>query len=254
MSENVIWKAINLDGVESTYDISNTGQVRNRETDELRSLMISNTGYYRVILYRHGIEYPRSVHRLVAEYFVSNPDPMQNTVVDHKDGNKLNNHYTNLEWVTPKENKRRAVELGLDNPRHGHQLSGSDSGVSKHTEMDAHLACMLLEQGLSNKIIADLIEVDTEFVRTLRRGTAWIDIVKMYDVPLPEKRSYYPKETRDKIKQLIDDGLDDVNVAMRAGIPEPERYGRKYVYGIRRRYIRDKGSTTIPLDHNDQQE
>ena len=47
------------------------------------------------------------VHRMVAKAFVHNPNPEEFTVIDHIDGNKQNNHYTNLEWVTQSENMRR---------------------------------------------------------------------------------------------------------------------------------------------------
>lgn len=44
------------------------------------------------------------VHRLVAESFIEKPESDISLVVNHIDGNKENNHYTNLEWVTQKEN------------------------------------------------------------------------------------------------------------------------------------------------------
>lgn len=51
------------------------------------------------------------VHRAVAKALIPNPRNLPE--VNHKDGNKLNNHYENLEWVTSKENKAHAVKLGL---------------------------------------------------------------------------------------------------------------------------------------------
>lgn len=49
------------------------------------------------------------VHRLLAESFIPNPKKLQQ--VDHKNRNKLNNDLNNLEWVTPKENSRRANNI-----------------------------------------------------------------------------------------------------------------------------------------------
>lgn len=52
-----------------------------------------------------------SIHRLVALAFV--PPVEGKPHVNHKDGNKLNNHYSNLEWCTPQENNEHGVMMGL---------------------------------------------------------------------------------------------------------------------------------------------
>ena len=57
-----------------------------------------------------GRKLTRFVHRLVAEAFLGESDGMQ---VNHKDGDKLNNRLSNLEWVTPSENVRHAIGIGL---------------------------------------------------------------------------------------------------------------------------------------------
>lgn len=54
------------------------------------------------------------VHRLVAEYFIDNP--LNKKIVNHKDGNKLNNEYTNLEWCTSSENNIHAFKNNLKIP------------------------------------------------------------------------------------------------------------------------------------------
>ncbi len=91
------------------YLIYNNGQIYSKN----RYLRLTIRGdYYRVQLYCDGIKSIFSVHILVAQYFCENPD--NKTFVNHKDGNKLNNHYTNLEWVTQSENSRHAHNLGLN--------------------------------------------------------------------------------------------------------------------------------------------
>jgi hypothetical protein len=68
-------------------------------------------GYYRLSSFINGKKGHIRVHRMVAELYIPNPD--NKPIVNHIDGDKLNNHYTNLEWVTHKENKDHAVKNGL---------------------------------------------------------------------------------------------------------------------------------------------
>ena len=50
-------------------------------------------------------------HRLVALHFI--PNPLNKEQVNHIDGNKMNNHVSNLEWVTQEENMRHCMDSGL---------------------------------------------------------------------------------------------------------------------------------------------
>jgi len=74
-------------------------------------------GYLEVCLSKmsHSDRKSHKVHRLVAEAFVPNPDNKPH--INHKDGNKLNNSFENLEWVTPKENVQHAIRIGLFKPK-----------------------------------------------------------------------------------------------------------------------------------------
>ena len=68
----------------------------------------TKSGYKRVSL---GSNFKADVHRLVAEKFI--PNPLGLPQVNHKDGNKLNNHADNLEWVSAKDNMKHASSMGL---------------------------------------------------------------------------------------------------------------------------------------------
>lgn len=95
------WK--NIEGFQSRYKISSFGNVLSvnyNKTGIPKTLKpFTNKGkYYQVVL--DGKKY--SVHRLVAEAFIPNPDNLP--YINHKDEDGLNNNVTNLEWCTAKYN------------------------------------------------------------------------------------------------------------------------------------------------------
>ena len=92
---------------------------------------LNGTGYARVSLNLEGKSKDYFVHRLVAKYFVPNPDNLP--VVNHKDGNKLNNHADNLEWVTSSENNRHAFATGLKKPKYKY---GEENPNSRFTDAE----------------------------------------------------------------------------------------------------------------------
>lgn len=98
------WKT--LTKFEDTLTVSNKGRIKNKHNNvTLGRLIKKGDPYY---AYREYL-----VHRLVAETFLSStkPDDISKFVVNHIDGNKLNNWVTNLEWVTHKENNIHAKTL-----------------------------------------------------------------------------------------------------------------------------------------------
>ena len=59
------------------------------------------------------------VHRLVAKYYVENPKPNEYNLVNHIDGNKMNNNYKNLEWCNTSINTHHAYDTVLIKDRGG---------------------------------------------------------------------------------------------------------------------------------------
>ena len=106
------WKKIN--GY-SSYEISNDGCVRNIKTGciikPLKRSNKQNLYYYVDMKSDLGKKSHKNIHRLVAETFIENP--FVKPCVNHIDGNKLNNHVDNLEWVTYSENDLHAFRIGL---------------------------------------------------------------------------------------------------------------------------------------------
>lgn len=100
-SENLIqeeWKEI--PGFENKYWVSNYGRVKNK--NKVMKPMKYSNGYLGVCLWKDGKQVKISIHRLVAQLFIENPNNYPE--VNHKDENKINNFKDNLEWCTHKYN------------------------------------------------------------------------------------------------------------------------------------------------------
>lgn len=97
-----IWK--DVPGYENIYEVSNLGDVKNKRTNKLLSLTPDKDGYLRLGLSKNRIRKTYSVHRLVAQAFLENPNELP--AINHKDENKTNNRVDNLEWCTSEYNNQ----------------------------------------------------------------------------------------------------------------------------------------------------
>lgn len=91
--------------------VTRDGQVMNMITRRFLKPRDNGHGYMQVFVTINKKQYMRYVHRLVAECYIQNPRNAPE--VNHKDGNKQNNNYNNLEWCTSAENKQHAIRIGL---------------------------------------------------------------------------------------------------------------------------------------------
>lgn len=107
------WKVFDISQFKvnrTIWEISNQGNVRKTSskrgtTKPVKTYLCGgydNKQYWG--LPKNNFKY---VHRLVALYFVPNPQPDKWIVVDHIDRNPQNNHWTNLQWTTRKNNNTR---------------------------------------------------------------------------------------------------------------------------------------------------
>jgi hypothetical protein len=83
------------------YEVSPFGRVLNSNTGLVLQPGISN-GYPKINLCGNNKKKKYSIHRLVANAFINNPENKR--CVDHIDNNRTNNHVTNLRWASYEEN------------------------------------------------------------------------------------------------------------------------------------------------------
>jgi hypothetical protein len=112
----IYMKQILINDELTTYFITDNGRLFNQKTNNWLKGSISG-GYLKYSLRHKNKRYEFLAHRLVAEYFISNPKKLP--IVNHKDGNKLNNNIDNLEWVTVSENNYHAYNIGLKERSNG---------------------------------------------------------------------------------------------------------------------------------------
>ena len=110
------------------------------------------------------------VHRLVMMAF-SPIENYENLQVNHKDGNKANNHIDNLEWVTPRENQLHAFKLGLKKAKRG-----EDCPTSKLTREDVIKVFELRKEGFTQKEIGDIMGCTHSNISAILNHKSWKDI------------------------------------------------------------------------------
>lgn len=185
MSEE-IWKPVA--GFESSHLVSNTGEVktldravlyrdggvRKYKGGLLKQCILKNAGYKYVDLRFEGRRVKSTVHRLVAQAFIPNPENKR--TVNHKDGNKLNNHVDNLEWNTYKENIHHAISISLFPGKRIRQQRGSEMPTAKLAETDIPLIRSLLNARYMVLTVSQMYGVVPKTIRSLRDGVTWSQI------------------------------------------------------------------------------
>lgn len=176
-----IWK--DIVGYENYYQISNYGNVISKERivksknnsfakkkECIKKAGITN-GYKLVLLSKENIEKGFLVHRLVAIHFIPNIE--NKPEVNHKDGDKLNNHFSNLEWVTRSENEQHSYDNGLQISR-----KGSNHHFAKINEKDVLNMFQFQKDGKTKKEIAIKYPMlsYTSICRILKKKT-WTHVV-----------------------------------------------------------------------------
>jgi hypothetical protein len=157
-----IWKKI--EGFEN-YSVSNEGRVKNDKI--FLKLSYNKRGYSQVVLWNKNKNKIQTIHRLVAQAFIPNPD--NKPEVNHIDYNKTNNHVSNLEWATKKENEDHALQNGL-------KVKGEQNGGSKLTEIEVIEVRKLFKEGWLKKDLAQKFGITRNSISNIIKRKFWTHI------------------------------------------------------------------------------
>ena len=153
------------------YTIYEDGRVWSKwNGGRFMSSTLNRDGYMRVGLRNKGKLKGCSVHRLVAMHFVKGHFP--ELQVNHLDGNKTNNHFKNLEWVTAKENKKHSIDTL------GKHSRGSKNGGAKLTDEKVKLIRGLLKVNIPKMQIAKMFNVSRRTILRIEDGVHWVHVPK----------------------------------------------------------------------------
>ena len=143
------------------------------------------------------------VHRLVAMTYLPNPE--NKPTVNHKDGVKLNNNLSNLEWATHQENVQHAFDTGLTVAQRGEKRWSAIL-----TEEDVHSICKRLESGESVSSVSDDLGLNIKTVSNINIGNKWKYISELYNLT-PKRQPRITEEDLIALCELFSEGggIDD---------------------------------------------
>jgi len=145
------------------YYVSDYGEVINMDT--MRILKKDNRkGYFSVRLSNGNVSKVFSIHRLVATAFLGNSSNLPQ--VNHKDGNKVNNHVDNLEWCTQEYNLQHQQVNDL-------VLRGEKNGMSKLTESQVVNIIKLNDGKHSRKEVSKMFNCCTDSIGNIWNNKTW---------------------------------------------------------------------------------
>ena len=136
------------------YLVHYEGKVYDTLKDRFCPTYVNHYGYIVISVNMEDVPKIKRVHRMVAETYHTESE-FYGLDVNHKDGNKENNHGDNLEWCTRSHNIKHAIDSGL-NPSKGETHHNSFL-----TEEKVHEICKLLQEGKTQaKDIANRFDID----------------------------------------------------------------------------------------------
>lgn len=210
-----------INGDELPYLIGDAGTVVSlygKEPKEKAVQFDEKSGRYCMLIYYDKKPHPFCIARLIALAHIPIPDrykdiPISNLEVDHRDGNKLYDHVSNLRWCTKTENRQFTKYQNLSG-------KGSNHNGAKLTEDIVHDICRDILNSVPPKNIIRKYNIGRSTYDNIRYHQSWNHITDLYDFPNSKStiKPGYEDKLEDICKLLTTTLLSNAEIAKQMGM------------------------------------
>ena len=213
IADNDVYIRYYHNGVKTDYFI---GPVNNGVYSALSGKLLTpsiKNGYHEYHLYINGKKVTKTYNNLIGLTALDNDDPINKTEVDHIYGNKNDNDYKRLEWVTHRENNRRARKTGLNKP-----LYGENNGYCKYTDAEIEECIEYLLNGCTVQDASTKTGISASTIYGLIDGTKRPELTKGIKFPdsvyaHKQRNKRATNEELEKVRELRKNGLSAKEIA-----------------------------------------
>jgi hypothetical protein len=202
-----------------------------------KTVVNSSSGYQATSVRKDGKTVQYRAHRFIYECITRKfiPDGM---VINHLDGNKLNNHFDNLELCTYSENTQHAFSIGLITP-----LVGEMNGCARITAEIVRNIIRDIVNGFSNTELATKYSLDLKHISLIRNKKRWKFIFEENEFrsykPIKNVQGKLSKEERDSLNRDILTSATNVELARKYNVDTS-------IISRKRSKLNQESSETIP--------
>lgn len=235
--EDEIFQRLIYNGEETIYLVSSYGRIWSLKHKKYLSVYVGSKGRNRVHMYLNGKGRTVELARIIALTFLGDGEGLE---ADHIDNDPLNDNLSNIQWLTPFENKSKAHKSGSIN--YTEHKRGEDAEASKYSEQIIKEACVMMENGFNSKEISKETGLPIPIIYSLYYEDKWTHITCQYNIknmskaPIERVSKEAGKFIHDKIKEGLTnreiEHLLEINFGIISGYN---------IISNRRKRLREKG-------------
>lgn len=179
------WKPV--PSYEELYEVSDHGNVKSLRLNRLLKPSKTTTGYRKIELYKNGVCKSFKIHRLVLYAF----EGVKSDLVNHEDGNRLNNHLSNLKYCDQSYNIKHAYRTGLMKCN----LYGNENRILNEYKNGSNIKKLSKKYDTTEKTIRKFLLENNVEIKSIS------EVQRKYDIDFNE------------LKRMFEMGMSNVEIA-----------------------------------------